>query len=365
MRRGQQKWSGSEDHFRVLVEHTSDIVWVLAADGVIVCSSPSAERVLGRTPTQLAGALAFDLVHPDDLERVRSALAEMLRRPGFSPPFEYRLGHADGSWLTVESVGRRHDDGLVLATTRDVTTQRALELALVARERQLFESQKLEALGSLAAGFAHDFNNLLHIITGNAAFVRRKLDDASADVTELDEIDKAVDAASELTGRLLQLYRRRAADHAATDLGALLAGLQPVLTRLIGTDVDFHIQVEQDLAPVALAAGDLEQIVLNLALNGRDALPDGGHIWIAAAEAGNTVSLTVTDDGVGIHPQFHREIFEPLWTTKSLEMGTGLGLAIVSGILEQYGGSIAVESDVGAGARFTMTLPVADEGRGA
>jgi PAS domain S-box-containing protein len=360
MRRREQRWSGSEDPFRFLVEHTSDIVSIVAADGLIVYSSPSAERVLGRTPAALAGAQVFDLVHRDDLDRVRAALAETRRTPGFSPPFEYRVRHADRSWLTVESVGRRHDDGSFLVTTRDVTAQRATELALAERERQLLESQKLEALGSLAAGIAHDFNNLLHVIGGNAVFIRRKLDEASADASELDEIDKAVKTASALTGRLLQFYCRPTDEHTATDLRTALIELEPILRRLLGTDVEFHVQVEQDVAPVAIAASHLEQIVMNLTLNGRDALPDGGHIWIAASQAGSTVSLTVADDGIGIHPQFHREIFEPLWTTKSSEMVTGLGLAIVADILEQYEGSIAVESDVGAGTRFTVALPVAE-----
>ena len=130
MRRREQRWSGSEDPFRFLVEHTSDFVSIVAADGLIVYSSPSAERVLGRTPAALAGAQVFDLVHRDDLDRVRAAFAETLRTPGFSPPFEYRVRRADGSWLTVESVGRRHDDGSVLVTTRDVTAQRATELAI-------------------------------------------------------------------------------------------------------------------------------------------------------------------------------------------------------------------------------------------
>jgi PAS domain S-box-containing protein len=359
MRRREQRWSGSNDHFRLLVEHTSDIVSVLAPDGVIVYSSPSAERVLGLTPSELAGRQVFDFVHPDDLGRVRAAFAETLRTLGFAPPFEYRVRHADGSWLTVESMARRHDDGRVIASTRDVTAQRAAELALAERERQLLESQKLEALGSLAAGIAHDFNNLLHVIGGNAAFVRLKLDNASADASELDEIDKAVQTASELTGQLLQFYRRTDED-TATDVATVLAELEPILRRLLGTDVEFHIQVEQNLVPVALAAGHLEQIVMNLALNGRDALPDGGNIWIAASQSDTTITLTVADDGVGIHPQFHRDIFEPLWSTKPLETGTGLGLAIVSGILGQYGGSIAVESDVGAGTRFTVTLPVVE-----
>jgi PAS domain S-box-containing protein len=355
-----ETWSGSEDHFRFLVEHTSEIVSVLAPDGVTVYSSPAAERVLGRAPSELVGSQAFDLVHPDDLDRVRAAFAEMLQTPGFSPPIEYRIGHADGSWRTVESVGRSHDQGRVLVTTRDVTSQRATELALAERERQLLESHKLEALGSLAAGFAHDFNNLLHVIAGNAAFVRRKLYDASVDVSELDEIDKAVQTASTLTGQLLHFYRRRNDERTATDLGAVLAELEPILRRLLGTHVELHVEVERDVAPVALATGHVEQIVMNLALNGRDALPEGGSIWIAASQSGSTVSLTVTDDGTGIQPQFLRQIFEPQWTTKTSEIGTGLGLAIVSRILEQYGGSIDVESDVGAGTRFTLALPTAE-----
>jgi signal transduction histidine kinase len=229
--------------------------------------------------------------------------------------------------------------------------------ALAECQRRILESQRHESLGRLAAGVAHDFNNLLLVIAGSTAFVRHKLVDASAVACELDAIDKAVQTASTLASRLLYFNRSRDDERTGADVETVLSELEPLLRRLIETRTDLRIDVEHDLPPVAVTAGQLEQIVMNLVVNARDVLPSGGHIWIGASRSSGGVMLTIEDDGPGIAPALHREIFKPFWTTKPPESGTGLGLTIVTDILTQSGGSIDVESDAGSGTRFVLSLP--------
>jgi signal transduction histidine kinase/CheY-like chemotaxis protein len=262
----------------------------------------------------------------------------------------------------------RDDAGRVIGTLssgEDITHRKQLET-------QLRQSQKMEAIGSLAGGVAHDFNNLLTAILGYAAFVAETLDPADPRRQDMDEITRAADRATGLTRQLLAFSRKQVLRPARLDVNGLISTMSRMLRRLIGEDIELVTNLAADLAPVLADAGQIEQILLNLAVNARDAMPHGGRLLIetanvvldeagarpyAPARSGPYVMFTVADTGVGMDERTKRRLFEPFFTTKEPGRGTGLGLATVHGIVEQSGGFISVDSQPGHGARFSVYLP--------
>ncbi|HEU0055114.1 MAG TPA: ATP-binding protein, partial [Longimicrobium sp.] len=260
---------------------------------------------------------------------------------------------------------RRTADGVeVITTSRDVTER-------TMTERKLAQAQRMEAVGRLAGGIAHDFNNLLTVIGGN---VQLLLADArGAPGAELREIDEAVARAAKLTRQLLAYSRQQVLQPQVLDLNAVVADTERMLRRLIGEDVELVTALEPELAPVKADRGQLEQVLLNLAVNARDAMPAGGRLTLTTANTvfdgrgrdlsplcragAPAVALTVADTGIGMTPEVLEHIFEPFFTTKPVGEGTGLGLATVHGIVEQSGGLVWVESVPGEGASFRVLLP--------
>jgi two-component system cell cycle sensor histidine kinase/response regulator CckA len=361
LNQAEQRLRASEEHFRFLVENTSDIVAVLAPCGEIAYVSPSGERMLGHAVETLVGRNAYDLLHEDDVPRVRAAFDEMLSAPGFAPPIEYRVRHPDGRWLTIASVGRNHGDGRLLVTTRDLTQQRAAEVALARRERRLHERQKVEALGWLAAGVAHDFNNLLHVIRGNAALLELELADEPALRARVCEIGRATTSAAELSNQLLNFSRRRSHDSVAIDVRAILLDLEPLLRRVVPEGVSLSVTPPPHGLKACFEHSALEQVVMNLVLNAADASAAGDEIAVAASDADGHVTVSVTDTGTGMSDETVASIFEPLFTTKTNGRGTGLGLAVVKELVEKHRGAIAVETAPGRGSRFSIRLHRAAE----
>ena len=308
-----------EELFRSLIENASDVITILTADGTSLYESPSVERVLGWTPEELVGRTSFALLHKDDLERVKPTFAAILagEEPG---PIEFRLRHRDGSWRMVEAIGRRRrQDGewVVVINYRDVTDQRQLQ-------EQLLHSQKLEAVGRLAGGIAHDFNNLLTAIGGYSEFLVAGFDDDDPRRADALEIVRASDRAAALTSQLLAFSRRQVLSAEVLDLGDVVAGLESLLSRLLGDGVELSTSV----APGCLVRADrgqLEQVITNLALNARDAMPAGGTVELAVRRLDGEVELIVRDSGVGMYPETIAHAFEPFFTTKDEGKGTGLG----------------------------------------
>lgn len=363
-----------EEHFRSLIENTQDIITVMGPQGVIRYQSPSILRVLGYDPEQSVGRNVLDLVHPDDRERAAEALAEVVANDSGPLTLELRLRARDGSWRLMEMTGhaRRTADGVdVIANSRDITERKLTE-------QQLAQAQRMEAVGRLAGGVAHDFNNLLTVIMGNVQLLLADLADA-APREELEEIDAAAGRAAKLTRQLLAYSRQQVLQPCVLDLNAVVADTERMLRRLIGEDVELVTRLAPDLARVRADRGQLEQVLLNLAVNARDAMPSGGRLTIATSNAvfderGRTVSpyaapgspavaLTVTDTGSGITRDVLEHIFEPFFTTKPLGEGTGLGLATVYGIVKQSGGYVWVESTPGEGSEFLVLLPCVPEER--
>jgi two-component system cell cycle sensor histidine kinase/response regulator CckA len=316
-------------------------------------------------------------VHPEDLAARRKAF-EGLAVNG-TVAVEYRWQTADGRWrwfldhATLEpgEAGRPAEAHGVWV---DITDRRLLE-------QQLRQSQKMEAIGRLAGGVAHDFNNLLTVILGYSDLLLREIPDTHPGHGQIVEIRKAGQQASSLTRQLLAFSRRQVVEFKAVDLGRTVSDMEKMVGRLVGEDVHVRVKLDPRAGTVRADPGQMEQVLLNLVVNSRDAMPAGGSLVIETAAVavgegeddglggtlrpGRFVRLSVTDNGTGIEPAARKRIFEPFFTTKPAGKGTGLGLATVQGIVVQSGGQISVRSEPGKGTTFHVLLPRSDAPAGA
>ncbi len=358
-----------EARFRSLVQHASDTVTVIDSGGVIRYQSASAERLFGYPAGTHIGEPLASILHPQDAPTA-AAMLDQVRVPGtHARAMRWRIAHRDGSWVPIETVATSMladpaVEGIVL-NSRDVSER-------VALEAQLLHAQKMDAVGRLAGGIAHDFNNLLTAIRMTATLVIEELPEGSPLAGELQEIERSVDRGSSLTRQLLAFSKRELLQPALIDPAEVVVGIEPMLRRLIATEVRFDISAPLQPWRVMADRGQLEQVVLNLALNARDAMPDQGALFIGVGATtidvetarGNPgllprdyVTLTVRDTGVGMSPDVQSHLFEPFFTTKEVGKGTGLGLSTVYAIVQQCGGAIAVDSVIGEGSVFTVYLP--------
>ena len=370
----------SEARFRSLVQHSSDIITILAADLTIIYESPSVEPVLGYEAKGLIGRRLLTLLHDDDRPKVEAFFAAVTREPGATALTEYRLRHSDGTLLNIESVGTNmlHDPNVrgIVLNSRNVTGRKRAEEALRVSEEQLRQSQKLESIGTMAGGIAHDFNNLLTVISGNAQLVLAKLEPDSRPHQRLVEVEKAADRAATLTRQMLAFSRRQQLERKTINLNDTIDEILKLLRRTIGADIDLRFQAAGNLATVFADPAQIEQVVMNLVVNARDAMPQGGRLTIETnnatldesfiqnhplAEPGRYAHITVSDTGTGIDAVTLARIFEPFFTTKEVGRGTGLGLSMVFGIVKQHNGLIEVSSLVGKGTTFNIYLPVDDK----
>jgi two-component system cell cycle sensor histidine kinase/response regulator CckA len=254
--------------------------------------------------------------------------------------------------------------------------RRRAEDALREREDQLRQAQKMEAIGQLAGGVAHDFNNLLTIINVHSDLLLQDLQNENPMRQDVEEISRAAARAASLTRQLLTFSRKQVVQPQVLDLARVVTGVEPMLRRLIGEDVDFETSSDDDVSPVLADEGELEQVLINLVVNARDAMPQGGRLSVAVQNVavndaacvkhpslrpGDYVQLTVQDSGMGMTTETMMRAFEPFFTTKERGRGTGLGLATVYGIVKQSGGTITVDSSPGEGTTFSVYLPVAAE----
>lgn len=348
----------SERHFRHLVESSADVISIVDHDATIRYQSPAVTRVLGYDPEELVGRNAFDLIHEDDLARARNAFHASVNEKVEPRPIELRIRHADGSWRALESIGRSVD-GHLIATSRDLTEWREAERRLRATEAQLRHAQRLDAIGRLGAGLAHDLNNILTVVAACSD---------ELEGSEADSITKAVARGSRLTRSLMRLGKHETGELVAGDVGAVVAELAELLRPALGGMIDVEVAIQSDLPAVLIDTTLIEQVVLNLALNARDAMPNGGTLSIEAATvtipvaepdvpAGEYVVVRVEDTGEGMSDEVRRRLFEPFFTTKGELRGSGLGLATVHAVVADHGGRIRVESAPQRGTRFEILLP--------
>jgi PAS domain S-box-containing protein len=365
----------SEERFRQLAENIADIFWLydLETERVLYVN-PAFERVLGHSTAELyrESRLWIESIHPDDREK---ADAEYQRgRQTGSINHEYRIVRPDGSirYLRERGFGVRDEQGVIrrfAGIAEDITEPEQLE-------GLLRQAQKMEAVGQLAGGVAHDFSNLLTIIEGYCEQLERQPLANEATRSAVNEIHLAAKRASALTGQLLAFSRKQKLEPQVLDLNLLIAEVETILRRTLGENIGLVILLQQDLRPVKVDRFQFEQVVLNLAVNARDAMPLGGHLTITTSNVdldeaffrshpgltpGPCAVLAVQDTGEGMDARTREHIFEPFFTTKAAGKGTGLGLATVYGIVQQSGGSIEVESKPGAGSTFRIYLPAARE----
>jgi len=372
-RRAQEALRSREEYFRSLIENISDIVLVLNADETIRYASPSVERVLGYKPEELVGTNHNEYVHPEDVARFAGVMTEAMRSTTEMPIIEFRARHKNGTWRLLEGVGKNllwnpAVEGFV-ASARDVTERKQLE-------DQLRQSQRIQAVGKLAGGVAHDFNNLLTAIMGYSDLLLARAGQESPLRKEVLEIRKAGERATMLTRQLLAFSRRQVLQPKVMDLNATVADLHPMLCRLIGEDIDLVTVLMPALGRVRADPGQIEQVVINLAVNARDAMPNGGKLTIETANVtldeayarqhvsvhpGPYVLLAVSDTGCGMDAETQSHLFEPFFTTKEHGKGTGLGLSTVYGIVRQSGGYIWVYSERGRGTTVKIYLPRVEE----
>jgi two-component system cell cycle sensor histidine kinase/response regulator CckA len=328
-----------------------DMLCVAGADGYFKRVSPAFEHTLGHSEAELLAAPFFDFVHPDDRERTREAMVR-LSQGEVVIDFENRYRCRDGTyrWISWRSAADATGQQ-VFAVGRDVTERRDIDI-------QLLQSQKMQAVGQLAGGVAHDFNNLVLAIDLNTDFARKTTDEATR-LECLDEISQAVRRAGDLTRQLLSFARQQPTTLAPVDLNQTIESMRAMLRRLIPESIEIRFSPGLGLPAVLADSGQLEQVVLNLCLNARDAMPTGGTLTIETVELREParVQLQVRDTGTGISPDVRERLFEPFFSTKAKGLGTGLGLATVYGIVDRHGGRIAVSSELGAGSAFTIVLP--------
>jgi PAS domain S-box-containing protein len=318
-----------------------------------------ADTVLGRTAAEALPAARVDS-SDDELERevVRTGRPQSREAtiPGMDEAGEQELHVVKFPLLDTEG-----HIAAVCTIATDLTESRRTERQAAELEQRLAQAQRLESVGQLAGGVAHDFNNLLSVIISCVTFAREQLEESSPVREDVEEIGRAAERAAALTRQLLMFSRREVVRPEVVDVGALVTDLESLLSRSLGELVDLRIACEPGLPPVLVDRSRLEQVLVNLAVNGRDAMPHGGTLTVTVARAGDGVAVRVADAGTGMEPEVADRAFEPFFTTKPAGEGTGLGLATVHGIVTGSGGQVEIETEPGSGTAVTFTLPPAGE----
>ena len=368
-RQAEEALRSAEAKYRALVEQSLMGVYIMQDDRLVYVN-PKAANLLGYTQQEMIDSPSpFLFVHEQDRALVKEQVARLDPERLPSVQLALRGLRKDGEVIQVEafcSVTEFGNQRAILTTVHDISDR-------VKLEDQLRQAQKMEAVGRLAGGIAHDFNNLLTAIRGNAELMSHRVTHDPAMAGEIDEILHAADRAASLTRQLLAFSRKQVLQPVALDLNEIINSVARMARRLIGTDVQLRLDLSQSISQVLADPAQVEQVLLNLIVNARDAMPSGGTIHVQTGNVrlkadapeimqdgiapGAFVRLAVTDDGIGMDHATQARIFEPFFTTKETGRGTGLGLSTVYGIIRQTGGAITVQSERGKGASFKVYLP--------
>jgi PAS domain S-box-containing protein len=369
----EQALRHSEERLSLIARATHDVVWEWEVEHDRVEWSDALYSTFGYHPAEVRSETSwwFERIHPDDRGRVRASFEKCLRGSDNYWSSDYRFQRGDGSYAPVfdRAFISRDGTGRAVRATgakADFTDHQALE-------EQLRQAQRLESLGRLAGGVAHDFNNLLTVIHGNASLLLERYRRGSMEHEEVSEIQRAADRASELTRQLLAFSRKQVLQPRTLNLTRNVRDMERMFRRLIGEDIHLVTDLDPDLWNVRADPGQIEQVVLNLVINARDALRSDGSLIVRSRNltvkepfsptgsftipAGEYVALYVVDDGSGIPPHVLPHIFDPFFTTKPMGVGTGLGLATVYGIVKQTNGYVWAGSEVGVGTTMHILLP--------
>lgn len=360
----------SEQSFRLLVQAVADYaLYMLDPSGIITSWNVGGERIKGYSPDEIVGQHFSRFYTEADRAAGKPDRALGIARDQGRYEEEGWRVRKDGTcfWASVVIDPIYEDETIVgyAKITRDITERRNTQLKLEAMQTQLAESQKFDALGQLTGGIAHDFNNLLMIISGSLHLLKK----GAADDPKLHRAVAAIETATKrgaaLTSQLLTFARRQSVNPQAIDLSDRIAAIREVLDAGVGSSVRLAFEINQDIWPIRTDASELETALLNLVINARDAMPDGGTVTISSRNIvleetllrGEFVAIRVADTGLGIAADVIDKIFEPFFTTKPIGKGTGLGLSQVHGFAHQAGGTVRVTSELGKGTTFTILLP--------
>ena len=363
----------SERYFRALIENAQDIITVLDPDGTIRFESPAVEKVIGYKPKELVGKNVFDFVHPDDRGVILERFHQSLQEEGSTQKVELRFKHRDGSWRYLEAIGQNlTQDPIVkggVVNSRDITGRKLLE-------RQFRQSQKMEAIGTLAGGIAHDFNNILSSIMGYTELALLDVEKNSGLHEYLQGVMVAGNRARDLVKQILTFSRQAEQDLRPLYLETVLTEVLNLLRASLPSTIEIRHQVDSS-ALVMADATQIHQLIMNLCTNAAYAMElDGGVLKVSLDDAqidtelpaqptgvapGSYVKLTVSDTGQGMLPEIVDRIFDPFFTTKEKGKGTGIGLSAAHGIVKSHGGEITVESEYGKGSTFCIYFPVAEK----
>src|SRR6266404_5660183 len=361
----------SERHFRLLVNGVTDYaLYMLDPNGIVTNWNAGGLRIKGYLPEEIIGQHFSRFYSPADQAAGRPARALQLAVENGRYEEEGRRVRKDGTffWASVVIDPIRDDDSKLLGfakITRDISERREAQLNLEKIQRQLAESQKLDALGQLTGGVAHDFNNLLMVITGHLHMLKKIAGNDAKSLRAIQAIETATQRGASLTRQLLTFARRQNVNPQSIDLRDSIHSVREVLNTGLGSAVQLRIDLDDGLWPVMVDPAELETALVNLIINARDAMPGGGSVSVRAnnihlddgARKGDHVAIEVKDTGMGIPPDIVAKVFDPFFTTKPIGKGTGLGLSQVHGFAHQAGGTVAVASELGKGTTFTICLP--------
>ncbi len=378
LKRAEESLRESEEKYRTLIERANDGI-VIIQDGIMKFANPRIAEMWGGTPEEIIGTPFTKYIHPDEVSKLEDRYRRRMAGEEVTPIYETILQRRDGSPFYAEiNAGLISYEGRPadLVIVRDITERKRMEQEMVSLQAQLQQAQKMEAIGRLAGGIAHDFNNLLSVIKGTCQLSLLDLREGDPLYGDLKEIERASDRAADLTRQLLAFSRKQIMEMRVLDLNDVIKGFEKMLKRIIGEDIELVTYLSEGLGRVKVDQAQMEQAIINIVVNARDAMPKGGRLTIETANVeldeeyarrhigvkpGSYVMVAISDTGVGMTPEVKDRIFEPFFTTKEMGMGTGLGLSTVYGIVKQSGGNIWVYSEPGRGATFKIYLPRVDE----
>ena len=378
-KRAEKALLESEEGYRTAIENSNDGV-AIDKDGLHLFVNKKFLELFGYNyPEEVIGKHLILTVHPDDKDRVKEINLKRQRGEDVPSRYEFKGIRKDGEIIYIEVSATKttyHGETVSLAYLRDITERKKAEQEIAALQEQFRQSQRMEAIGQLAGGIAHDFNNILTIIKGYSQLSLSELKKNDPLRENIEEIQKASERAANLTHQLLAFGRRQIMDVKVLDVNTILRDLDKMLHRIISEDIELIRLLAEDLGRIKVDPGQIEQVIMNLAVNARDAMPKGGKLTIETANVeldgkyarkhiavkpGHYVMLSMSDTGMGMKPEVKERIFEPFFTTKEKGKGTGLGLSMVYGIVKQSGGNIWVYSEPGKGTTFKIYLPRVDE----
>ncbi|MCX6632611.1 MAG: PAS domain S-box protein [Candidatus Solibacter sp.] len=381
-KRAEENLRKSEARFEQLAEQSRSIAWEVDAQGLYTYVSHVSEAVWGYRPDELVGRMHFYDLHPEPgREAFQEAAFAVFERKGRFHNLEKQIRRSDGEivWASTNGTPLLNADGTLRGyrgSDTDITAHKQAEEEKANLEAQLAQSQKMESIGRLAGGVAHDFNNLLTVINGYSQLELAKLSAEDPLRTSIREIHTAGERAAALTQQLLAFSRKQVLQPRVLDFNRVVREMRPMLARLMGEDVELQVRLHPEPATIYADPHQLNQVIMNLAVNSRDAMPGCGKLSIETAvvecgqsqtqshpkaRVGRYVMLGVSDSGVGMDEETRQHIFEPFFTTKGVGKGTGLGLSMIDGIVVQSGGFVEVDSEPGRGTTFRIYLPsVAD-----